>query len=1093
MSILHPSIRRHLLQLIACIALWLSSAAVFAQTYTYEVYVDADGRDDTGCTTPLGAPAEVRLQVQVDALALQVQSVRRAVCDGAAFTGDAMLAAGHPVAVGGGVDGSDAIELSDSLDALRQDDARQLGFRVLASGAGGTDTLGEAAPAILPLGLDPSAIPQPVSIPLLGLPALLLAVAMLAMVGLRRMRRTLRTGLVVLLVVGSGIAIAAEFLVDGLVHDWTGTTPRAVDPAGDAVNSGIDLRALSVEHEQGTVFLRLDVTRIVPDAAWLLPVAATLREDTTAEVVLAGDDATRALTFEITTPPAHGSLATLPGADPNQLRLRYTPGADFNGSDGFEFTATDAFGTTSEGVGTFTVTPVNDAPSFVAQDPAAVIEGAGPQSLVVASSLRPGPVTAVDEAGQVLRFEIDTVAPAGFFIDVPSIDADGVLQFESAPGVNGVATLTMRIVDDGGTEDGGIDRSEPQTVRITVTAVDDVPVITPGATPLQFTEGDAPSIVDAALLVSDADSDALLSAQVRLIDPDPAGTDRLELPQPPSGITASFDAAASVLSLSGNASVATYQQALRAVVFHTASQAPAMHPRTVEWIASDAAGSSVPALGRIEVAAVNNPPVVTVAATVADFIENDPPRVLDPLVSLADPDSATLTSASVRIASDHAAGEEVLQGAAFPGIGVLWEGAAGTLTFSGEASVSDYVDMLRNVVYINTSNAPPTTPRTIEWQVSDGLDDSAVVTTVFDVIAVNDAPTLQLTRAAYGFVEGDPPLVLDPDLVVMDIDSPTLVEASVRFDGAHEVGVDVLGFTPGAGITGAFDEQAGVLALSGTADLVDYQAVLRTVTFSNTSHAPATASIDIVWSLGDGEATADAGRATLSLQAVNDGPVITAGGQLVYTRGDSPSQLDASVTVSDPDHGDLQTAEIQITGGFVQGQDLLSVAPGALAGSMLATFDPQTGMLRIEGAGTLAQYQGALREVRYVNLSKTPDTSLRTVGWRVHDGIDWSSQATSTITVLPGLPGELYDICTTDQECGSSAPNCEAPLPPGSAPARCCVGTIAYYNPGGVVNSCSGGSCSPQTFSCQSDAGRFCCSGSATASCSGNSCACRCD
>lgn len=86
----------------------------------------------------------------------------------------------------------------------------------------------------------------------------------------------------------------------------------------------------------------------------------------------------------------------------------------------------------------------------------------------------------------------------------------------------------------------------------------------------------------------------------------------------------------------------------------------------------------------------------------------------------------------------------------------------------------------------------------------------------------------------------------------------------------------------------------------------------------------------------------------------------------------------------------------------------------------------------------------------------------------------------------------LRQTCSISRNCASSAPNCTN-TPLNSGQRICCVGTVSYYDTGGVVNSCSGGSCSAQTFECQSNAGSFCCSGSATPSCTGNDCACRCN
>ena len=56
----------------------------------------------------------------------------------------------------------------------------------------------------------------------------------------------------------------------------------------------------------------------------------------------------------------------------------------------------------------------------------------------------------------------------------------------------GIANLTLELRDNGGTVDGGVDTSGTQTFTITVTAVDDPPVFTAGAT-LAYTNGDGTS------------------------------------------------------------------------------------------------------------------------------------------------------------------------------------------------------------------------------------------------------------------------------------------------------------------------------------------------------------------------------------------------------------------------------------------------------------------------------------------------------------------------------------------------------------------------------------------------------------------------
>src|SRR5262249_44959498 len=58
---------------------------------------------------------------------------------------------------------------------------------------------------------------------------------------------------------------------------------------------------------------------------------------------------------------------------------------------------------------------------------------------------------------------------------------DGTLTFTPAANANGSATVSVKVHDDGGTANGGVDTSAEQTFTISVTAVNDVPAFTKGA------------------------------------------------------------------------------------------------------------------------------------------------------------------------------------------------------------------------------------------------------------------------------------------------------------------------------------------------------------------------------------------------------------------------------------------------------------------------------------------------------------------------------------------------------------------------------------------------------------------------------------
>jgi len=65
---------------------------------------------------------------------------------------------------------------------------------------------------------------------------------------------------------------------------------------------------------------------------------------------------------------------------------------------------------------------------------------------------------------------------------------------------------------------------------------------------------------------------------------------------------------------------------------------------------------------------------------------------------------------------------------------------------------------------------------------------------------------------------------------------------------------DVLGFTTQNGITGSYNAATGVLTLSGSSSVANYQSALRSVTYFNSSDNPSGAARTISYQVDDGQA-----------------------------------------------------------------------------------------------------------------------------------------------------------------------------------------------------------------------------------------------
>ncbi|WP_372353348.1 immunoglobulin-like domain-containing protein, partial [Pseudomonas sp. BT-42-2] len=139
-------------------------------------------------------------------------------------------------------------------------------------------------------------------------------------------------------------------------------------------------------------------------------------------------------------------------------------------------------------------------------------------------------------------------------------------------------------------------------------------------------------------------------------------------------------------------------------------------------------------------------------------------------VSITDFDSAQLTGATVTL-GNRQPGDVLNLGSNVNGITVTTAISDGkvVLSLSGNATLADYMQAIKNITFSNTSEDPSTTPRVITVTVTDGVNTSNTATTTVNVVAVNDAP-VSTGGAATG--TEDTELVLSwSNFNVSDVDS----------------------------------------------------------------------------------------------------------------------------------------------------------------------------------------------------------------------------------------------------------------------------------------------------------------------------------
>ena len=162
-------------------------------------------------------------------------------------------------------------------------------------------------------------------------------------------------------------------------------------------------------------------------------------------------------------------------------------------------------------------------------------------------------------------------------------------------------------------------------------------------------------------------------------------------------------------------------------------------------------------------------------------------------------------------------------------------------------------------------------------RISDGTTTDQITVNV-TVSAVNDAPTITGVDNVLAYTEGDGAQVVDASVVLADVDSTLLNRAEVEISGNYAGAEDVLAanatLCTSYSLTCSYS--LGLLAISGSSSLANYDAVLQSVTYTNTSDNPSTATRTVRVRIRDSSSTYSGYDTTsITVAAVNDAPLIS--------------------------------------------------------------------------------------------------------------------------------------------------------------------------------------------------------------------------
>jgi VCBS repeat-containing protein len=562
----------------------------------------------------------------------------------------------------------------------------------------------------------------------------------------------------------------------------------------------------------------------------------------------------------------------------------------------------------------------------------------------------PGGIVATFTPGSGL---LTLTGPAGGTASLTNFQAAlrRITYVNNAAGATGTRTVTFQVFDD--TNLG----SSVVTRTITINT-GQPPALLPVTGVVSYPQGGAPAVVDSGIQLDDPDKPGsgpqIASAVVRFTagyvnTQDVLGTLAAGFP---GVITPIFDPSNGTLTLSGNASVQNYQDALQRVTYQNLLTT-ATGSRTLIITATDINANTSTSITRTVQIVEHVAPTITPPTGILSYPRGAPATVIDGVaLAVSDSDSPLLTSGRVVVSDGYVNGQDVLDPTGLlldtvsGSITASFIPGNGTLSLTGSGTPAEYATAFHLVRYRNT-NGSASGNRTVSFFVTDatGLTSQAATRTV--TIVSQAVPVIAPSTGTLSFSAGSAATAIDGSFTIADSDSANLnnthglrVTISPYFGNQDRLAV------PGipAAFTGIFDVNTGVLTVDCTGGTCpkprqpDWEGILRTITYQNILPNPDTTirTISIVATDTDGNASAPATR-TVTLIGAATPPTLT--GLTPDDTIDEDTSRTYSLTVGDLDTpiGDLSIATTSSDQAIVPNAGL---SIGGVGGSRTLTVTP---------------------------------------------------------------------------------------------------------------------------------------------------------
>ena len=493
------------------------------------------------------------------------------------------------------------------------------------------------------------------------------------------------------------------------------------------------------------------------------------------------------------------------------------------------------------------------------------------------------------------------------------------------------------------------------------------PVLSVSDSALTIPANAAATVIDNLLTLTANDRTSLTGATVR-VGSNVSGEDVLAFVNT-SKITHAFDAATGTLTLTGSATAAEYQAALRTVTYDNTRATSLAGTKQIIFTINSSGGTATDA--RALTLQGLSAPTLALSDSTLSVPKDSPAVAIDSQLTLSGSDGTIVSGATV-VLSAPIQGQDVL---AFTNTGLItgtYDSATGRLTLTGSATLAQYQVALRTVTFDTTS------VQTLSKRADFTVNSNATAATDFRNISVLglQAITLSIGSTSPLIVPANSAPVVVSNALTLGGDIDTIVNGATIRITTNIDGQDTLAFVNTAAITGVFNDATGTLTLSGAATLSAYQAALRTITYDNTLNPSVTGSRQIEFTVTSNAGTANAAR-TLNLEGL---PVLSVSNTALKHFGNSPATaVDNQLTLNGGTSVNVSQARVIIAGSVVNENVLAFTNTAKITG----VFHAPSATLTLTGNATLAEYQAALRTVTYDNTSTTTLESTRKIDFAI--------------------------------------------------------------------------------------------------------------